>query len=293
MGYLSQSFNRYYNSNDENEKERIKENFKEIIWNTLPYRVSKRYFKYLVSSKNIKDKDIYDLFDKYKYIDYNILKSRYSLSDVEIVDLVKARINSNYGKYFDKRVYLKKEYYFHLANYKNIYFKFIKNEIDKNEAIMLIEKNNNDLKFYFNESCKYKYNLKWKHYKQYINQCFDKIFNNFIPLEEKIFNGEFEFRAFNSFDNNGDTKSRWDEDNYVLKYITTSMNGYVKDYINYTKGTNRKRKIDYMVCSMCGKLIERKSNRQKYCEDCRIIANRKNNKKGNKNKKKMAKKRFI
>lgn len=254
MGYLTMAFNKYYYSSDNNEKVKIKDRFKKIVWSSLPYEKMTRYFKYNVSYHNISDEDVIKLLESNKYIEYKVLKSRYNLQSVDKVDLVKARINTNYGKYFDKDVYLKKEYYRALAEYKNIYFNYLGGNVT--DLKKEIKNNKNKISKLKKESYENKYDMTWNNYKAFVNMCFDSIFNNYIPIQEKVKTGDF--APNNIMD--------WDEDNYILVYINKSMNGYLKNYINELKG-NRK-KVEYVNCEMCNKMVEKKSNRTKYCDEC-------------------------
>lgn len=58
----------------------------------------------------------------------------------------------------------------------------------------------------------------------------------------------------------------WNEDNYILGYVNKSLNGYLKNYIKEIKGYRKEKK--YKKCEVCGILIEKKSNRTKYCKEC-------------------------
>ena len=250
MGYLSKIFNDYYNSTNEKEQIKIKREFRNRIWNSLPYIKMDRSFRYKVVENIIEDKELIPIFYKYSIVEYKILKSRYNINELEKEDLVKARINSNYAKYFDKEVYLHKEYYRHLAHLKNIYFKYVYGDYD-----FKVEE---EMNFFYNKAEEYKklsqdkkIDLEWDKYKGFIDACFDRIFNNYRPMEEKIENGEFTPNMILD----------WDEDNYVLCYVNKSLDGYTRDYIR----TSNKPKYKY--CEVCGIEINSKSN-AKYCEEC-------------------------
>ena len=250
MGYLSKVFNNYYNSSNEKEQIKIKREFRDRIWNSLPYIKMDRSFRYKVIEDIIEDKELIPVFHQYSNMGYKILKSRYNINELEKEDLVKARINSNYGKYFDKDIYLHKEYYRNLAHLKNIYFKYIYGDYDF--------KVENEMKLFYNKAEEYKkqsqdkkIDLEWDKYKGFINACFDRVFKNYRPMEEKIEKGEFTPNMILD----------WDEDNYVLCYINKSLNGYLMDYIRTSK------KPEYKFCEVCGGEINNKSN-AKYCKLC-------------------------
>lgn len=250
MGYLTTVFNTYYYSDDEKQKHNLKEGFKKIIWNSLPYKKLDRFFKYKVSYNNIKEEKVLELFEKYKFIEYKVLKSRYNLQEVEKEDLVKARINSLYAYYFDKEVYLRKDYYRALAQYKNTYFKYLNGEID--DIFSTIKELDNNIEKLKEESLNRKHDMDWEFYRGYIDMCFDRIFDNFIPIDEKIEQGVFYSNHILD----------WDEDNYIVGYISKSLSGYVKNYIN------EKNKKRYTKCCVCGNIIKKMSNKQKYCKPC-------------------------
>ena len=255
MGYLSKIFNDYHYSTNEKEKVEIKREFRERIWNSLPYIKMDRSFRYKVIDDIIENKDLIPVFYKYSILEYKILKSRYNINELEKEDLVKARINSNYGKYFDKEVYLHKEYYRHLAHLKNIYFRYIYGDYDfdvENE----MERCYNKAEEYKKQSQDKKMKLEWNKYKGFIDACFDRIFNNYRPMEEKIENGEFTPNMILD----------WDEDNYVLCYINKYMD---KELLRYKRELNSKKKRLY--CSECGKEIiknPKAKKNPKYCKEC-------------------------
>ncbi len=248
MGYLNEAFNSYYYSSNEKQKNKIKEGFKEIVWGSLPYTKLKRFFKYKISYDNIKDEKDINILEKYKHIEYKILKSRYNINELQKEDLIKARINSNYGKYFDKEIYLKKEYYWALANYKNIYFKYLNGEIEDLEKE--ITKHNEVVDNLKKLSLQNKYDMEWDDYKGFINTCFDKIFENYRPLEVKIQEGkEFKNHVLD-----------WDEDNYILGYVNKSLNGCLKDYKKKQNGFYDKFKWNHHL----NKYIELEGVTQQY-----------------------------
>jgi len=255
MGYLNEVFNTYYESTNEKQKNNIKEGFKKIVWGTLPYIKLDRFFSFKVSYDNITDEKALSIFEKYQYIEYKILKSRYNINDLDKEDLIKARINSNYGKYFDKEIYLKKEYYRALAQNKNIYFNYLRGDVEDLENEISV--NDTLIEKFKEESLHWKYDMEWNMYKLFINMCFDKIFDNYKTIDKKINEGVFYPNHIMD----------WDEDNYIIGYVNKSLNGYLKNYLNELKG-NRKMKV-YIKCECCGNLVEKKSKKPpKYCKNC-------------------------
>jgi hypothetical protein len=254
MGYLSLIFNKYYKKRDI----KIIDEFRDRLWSSLPYQKINKYYSFRICEDKIQDDNVLKEFEKYKYIEYKILKSRYNLDNVTVEDLVRARVNSNYGKYFDKEVYLGKQYYYQLVNYKNIYFKYINEECDNpieelNNNAILVDK-------YKQGSIEKKIDLSWKDYKKFINGCIPKIFDNYIPMDNLVEEGRWR----------PNEKLEWDEDNYIVKYINKSLDGYIKKYVDEIKGIRVKiGKEGNCIC--CGKsFIKRtiKNTSQLYCDIC-------------------------
>ena len=124
MAGLGIYFDTYYESNNEDEKKSLRKLFSKHLWESIPYEKGNRTFRFDVVDALIDDEEVAELFKTHQRIKYQVLKSRYNINKLDKLDLVKARINSNYGKYCDKDVYLDKDYYKHLAHIRNIYFNY-------------------------------------------------------------------------------------------------------------------------------------------------------------------------
>lgn len=250
MGYLSLIFNKYSKKRDI----KIIDEFRDRLWSSLPYQKMNRYYSYRLCEDKIESNEILKELEKYKYVEYKVLRSRYDLNEVMVEDLVKARVNSNYGKYFDNEVYLGKQYYYQLANYKNIYFRYINGEC--NNVIDEIGNNTKLVEQYKQESIEKKIKLSWKDYKDFINGCIPKIFDNYIPMDNLVEQGKWK----------PNDKLEWDEDNYIVKYINKSIDGYILTYINELK--EKYNYIKEKQCYNCNKLFRPKSNKAKHCDKC-------------------------
>lgn len=250
MGYLTKIFDKYYETQDYN----IVKEFRNRLWNTLPYiKLERSYTYFITDDVNETDKT---LLEKYKCQKYKILKSRYSKEEMFPEDYIKAKINSNYARYFDKDVYLDKKYYYYLANYKNIYFKYINGDVK--DLKKEINDNNKKVKEYKKLSIERKNKLSWKEYKGVVDRAIDNVFKNYVPLDIKIENEEFTPNGVLD----------WDDDNYIIGYVNKSINGEVIKFIDEGKG-NRCRKSKIKHCEVCGKLIKYKSKKTpKYCSKC-------------------------
>ena len=82
MGYLSYVFNSYYSSDNDYEKEKLKNDFKQRLWESVPYKKIKKHFSFRVMKNHIADDELYNEIRKYSSIEYKLLKSRYSLNEV-------------------------------------------------------------------------------------------------------------------------------------------------------------------------------------------------------------------
>lgn len=256
MGYLSLIFNKFYNKRD---VEIINE-FRDRIWRTLPYEKLNRKYTYRVD-KEISDNNILKEFKKYSKIEYKVLKSRYKKNELVSEEFIKAKINSNYGKYFDKEVYLNKQYYYHLANYKNIYFNYINGECEN--VLEEIKRNTVEVVRLKKESQDRKIDMSWSEYKNLINSIIPKIFDNYIPMDTKIEKGEWK----------PNENYEWDEDNYIIRYFNKSLDGEIKKYVDELKG-KRVLKNKKKNCIICGKGIINSVNNRKYCLECsKLISN--------------------
>lgn len=251
MGYLTKIFDEYYNTHSYD----IVKEFRNRLWNTLPYIKLDRSYGFYIN-ENISEKDA-RLLNKYNHQKYKVLKSRYSKEDMFPEDYIKARLNSNYAKYFDKDLYLNKEYYYYLANYKNIYFKYINGEIDDLE--LALKDNKKKVNEHRKKSLEKKIDLSWKEYKGVVDRVLDNVFKNYKPIDIKIESGDFV----------PNSNLDWDEDNSIIGYVNKSIHGETINFIKVKKEIVRPRgKIIY--CSICGKQIKSKNNKahNKYCTKC-------------------------
>lgn len=135
MAGLGIYFDTYYESNNADEKKRLRKLFSKHLWESIPYKKGYRSFRFDVVDSLIEDEEVRELFRPYQRIKYQILKSRYNINNLDKLDLVKARINSNYGRYCDKDVYLGKDYYKYLGHIRNIYFNYIDGKYESTEDV--------------------------------------------------------------------------------------------------------------------------------------------------------------
>lgn len=252
MGYLSVVFNKFHQNRDID----ILNEFRERLWKSLPYEKLNRKYTYRVLNE-IEDDEVRNKLKEFSHIDYKVLKSRYRRDELISEEYIKARINSNYGKYFDKEVYLGKQYYFHLANYKNIYFDYINGECD--DVLDEIECNTNEVDRLKLEAEDKKLDMSWREYQDLVNGIIPKIFDNYIPMDKKIEEGTWK----------PNHNYEWDEDNYIIKYFNKSLDGEIKKYIDEVNG-NRILKNKKKNCIVCEKeiILKRYNSKAKYCKEC-------------------------
>ena len=252
-------FDRYYESNDEDEKKRLRKLFSKHLWESIPYEKTSRSFRFDVVDTVIEDEEIRELFRPYQRIKYQILKSRHNINKYNKLDLVKARINSNYGMYCDRDIYLGKDYYKHLAHIKNIYFNYIDGKYKSVEDVKNEVNNTYHKAMQLEEEAELgKLNMSWNEYQQFIENCLDRIFENYIPIAEHP-----------KIDWQENDYLEWDEDNAILVYVNSSLNGYLKNYIRDTKKSKEK------ACIQCGTTIMQAKTNQQYCNECKLLKNKK------------------
>ncbi|BBK77777.1 hypothetical protein [Clostridium butyricum] len=252
-------FDRYYESNDVEEKKRLRKLFSKHLWESIPYEKGHRSFRFDVVDTLIEDEAVRELFKPYQRITYKILKSRHNINKLEKLDLVKARINSNYGVYCDRDIYLGKEYYKYLGHIRNIYFNYIDGKYK------LVEEVKNEVNDTYQKAMQLKeeaqlgkLNMSWDEYQQFIEKCLDRIFENYIPIAE---HPKIDWQENDHFE--------WDEDNGILSYVNSSLNGYLKNYIRDSN------KLKEKSCVQCGTTITQAKTNQKYCNECKSLKKRK------------------
>lgn len=260
MGYLTKIFDEYYNTHDYN----IVKEFRKRLWGTLPYVKLNRSYGFYISENTSEEES--SILNKYNHQKYKVLKSRYVKEDMFPEDYVKAKLNSNYAKYFDKELYLDKKYYYYLSNYRNIYFKYINGEIKDLELALKLNKKK--VAEYKKKSLEKKVNVSWEEYKGVVNRALDNVFENYQPIDLKIENGEFI----------PNSNLNWDEDNSIIGYINKYVHGEIVKLIKVkTEQVKPRYKITY--CIICGKQVKYKSKKpHKYCSKCAKEIDNKNRK---------------
>ncbi|MNK90433.1 hypothetical protein D3C87_1104850 [compost metagenome] len=167
----------------------------------------------------------------------------------------------------DKDVYYSKEYYKLLIAPKREYFRVIK--ALKNGEIINCEEIGSTIVSALSEaetvkmkSINKKISLTFPAYKKLINTYLERIFTNYKPVHEYEEEHGWEMRVI---------VDGWSEDNYIIKYFSRSLTGYMRDYAREYRGFKKTDKI--VSCQACGLLIRKNRNIHKYCSSCAKIIN--------------------
>lgn len=252
-----------YRDSDEVRKKEILNNFLELLWKSkCKYKKYKKYSTYKVNEKVLNYReDLINLFNKFNKLEYTVCKSYYK-NKLDSIDYIRIHINNIYGYLFDEDVYYAKEYYNLLFTPKKEYFKIInliKNncDFDINDVKNNIENAIKKAEEIKQKSINKKIKMKWSDYKKLVNSFIEKIFNNYMTIEEYEEKYGWDIRI----DIDG-----WSEDNYIIKYFCKSLTGYFKNYIRKFRGFKYNDKIIH--CIQCGIPIKRTSSNNKYCKIC-------------------------
>lgn len=238
-------------------KQLILNSFLDKLWKSkCKHKKYKRYYAYNVDKRLLNNRqDLVDLFKKYNKIEYTVCRSFYPREKLNSIDYIRIHINNMYALLFDKDVYYNKKYYQLLKTPKQEYFKAVKKRgnVDYGEVKERIEKALAEAELIKKESIAKKIDMPFKDYKQLINHFIERIFNNYIPIEEYEKKYGWDFKVF---------VDSWSEDNFIIKYFCKSLTGYMRKYIK------KLRSGKYIRCAMCGNLVRKRSNSQKYCGEC-------------------------
>lgn len=282
--YLYEIIDDYKNTESEDEKLKVFNDFCTYVWNSKnKRRTYTKTIKFKVRS-DLLDTEIGQIFNAWSEVDYTGYKAM--TKETDWCSLIRQKINNLYTRYFDEEVVLNKEYMDLLKMPYNLYYRWIKGvEINGDELTSVIENSifkANELKYAYQ---KQKMKLSWNEYKKVIETFLHNAFKNCKLIEE------YEY---------GSLTSKYIhelvvEDNFYIKYICDSLElymiNYQKEYYGLSIPSTTKQHKKYKRCKECGKLIEIKSKKDystKYCDDCKrrktLEKHRKYNKKRIKNK---------
>ena len=252
-----------YKDSDDIRKQEILNNFLQILWKSkCKYKKYKKYSTYKVNEKALNYReDLINLFNKFNRLEYTVCKSYYK-NKLDSIDYIKIHINNIYGYLFDEDVYYAKEYYNLLFTPKKEYFKtinLIKNncDFDINDVKNNIENAIKKAEEIKQKSINKKIKMKWSDYKKLVNSFIEKIFNNYMTIEEYEEKYGWDIRI---------NIDGWSEDNYIIKYFCKSLTGYFRNYIRKFRGFKYNDKIIHYI--QCGIPIKQTSSNNKYCKIC-------------------------
>ena len=252
MGILTNIFNLYKNSNDE-DKQEVHKKLMNILWNkSKKYIIYDKKIKFNINKVALNDNVLEDILRPYSQVSFKIAKSKRN-NNMNGIDYIKVIINNMYGKYCDKNVYLNKDYYTCFYVPKHIYYTVLSGEEYNIEDIkQQLNENEQNIKSKYDESQLKKIDLSWEEYRGLIDNWMLNILNNYKSIDE--YKQDNDWYVLD--------KETWEEDNYLIKYIKKSLYGYMRNYIKDLK------KPKFKFCKTCGVLINESKPRQKYCDIC-------------------------
>jgi len=266
-----------YNDGDIQEKNVIFQTYMKALWkNKNKPQFLKRTISFRILESNLPD-EIIEIFKAHNSTKF--IYCRTKTKETDHLSLVHQKVNNLYSYYCDKRFCVDKDYFKALKTPKKLYYEYIRSNKKKTPEQLraLIEKSVAD-SIQCKEKCdKEKLRLTIPEYKNIIDRFMHIIFDNYIED-----NTTFELVMANS---------DISEDNRVVKYICTSLQGYMKNYEKEYYGIKRGNNQTYARCPDCGALfVETKNKRKKRCDVCQN-KKRNNIKEGKKQKKKVISKK--
>ncbi|MVP00808.1 hypothetical protein [Paenibacillus lutrae] len=257
--FLSELLEDYKESD---EQRAILQAFVDRVWKSkCSSKKYERYYSFQICSASLDNReDLIQLFTSYNRISYTVFKSYYT-QKIEPVDQIRIHLNNVYAFLCDPEVYYPKEYYSLLLTPKREYFKTV-SQIKNGEKVeappiqaaiaQALEQAMNIRK----QSIENKANLSWSEYKKIINSYIERIFSNYIPVEDYEKKHGWELRA---------PVDWWSEDHYAIKYMCTCITGYMRNYVRDRKPKAVKEKL----CSLCKESFFYKSSKRLYCDSCK------------------------
>lgn len=242
-----------YKYSNSQEREQILKMYMKALWGNA----NKRRFKTKTISFKILDKNLPDninkLFKAYTSTSFSYYQTTTTKTDH--YSLVHQKINNLYSYYFDVKFCVNIDYFQALRVPKQLYYEYIQGvKYEEKEIREVIAQANKDRDFHKMKSDREKMSLSWREYKKIIEGYMKTIFENY------------------SEDNNFDlfvSNSNINEDNRVIKYICTSLQGYMKNYQKEYYGISRGNNQTYGRCVDCGAMfVESKNKRKTRCDAC-------------------------
>jgi hypothetical protein len=251
--FINEVIQDFQEAKTDDEKNEIFDAFINHLWSVRNQRkVVVKHIKYDVPDSLTGDAA--NLFRQYNKIPYRYYKSR--TNNMDSWHILRQKINSIYTFMCDSTVCTRDDYFELLHVPQNLFYAYRKrlDELNVTEAENKITQSLQDAEALLEKYGKQKMAISWNNYKMLINGWLRNILKNYIPYDQ-----------FEKQEDWSPQSKYWIEDNYAIRYIGRSINGYMKNYQKKYYGVRRNQK--YERCE-CGNLYEKKSNSQKYCQKC-------------------------
>ena len=175
------------------------------------------------------------------------------------VDLIRQKINNIYSTMCDGSVCVNKEYMDLIKTPKQLYYRWQsgKDEFEAEELLYRLQDCINNAEEVKKYHAKTKLKISWSDYKKIIAGFLQKIFDNYIPLDEYEDKGKIVLDI-----------DIWTEDNFIISYFCKSLSGYMKDYQKQYYGIKKIRNMKLQRCECGGLFIQNKYNARKRCNLC-------------------------
>lgn len=257
--YLYEILDDYKDAVDEKEKQEIVNNFMKLIWSSgNKRRIFQKDLRFSVSKSLLKT-DIGQIFNTYSEIGYTSYRSM--TKDVDFVSLLRQKINNIYTNLCDGRVCLKKEYMDLIKLPKQMYYRWRSGEeYDVTTLPSQLEDIIIQAEMVKEKYAKQKMNISWNDYKKLVTGYFERMFNNYIPLED------YEDKTKLTID-----IETWNEDNFAIAYLCKGLDGYMRMYQKKYYGLynpSSRQSIKYSRCSCGGMFVQNKKNNKFKCNKC-------------------------
>jgi hypothetical protein len=228
--FLYNVFEDYLYSQFESEKNEIARAFFDTLW-SVPndiqiYDVPISYC--LLDRLNDEERSV---FSPYNTITYTTHKS--FSKNMNAWYLLRQKINNIYVLRCDRRVCNHRDYISTLEIPKKLYYQYIEKNTSlslseiKTEIDNSISKSERLLKQYINQKLK----ISWDEFKIIVERFLLKCISNYIPIDQNKKNNRIHVNV-----------DCWPEDNYIIKYLSKSLDGYMKNFnkeYHHIKRTNK------------------------------------------------------
>lgn len=266
--YMYEILEDYHTAETLQEQNEIFSSFCSIIWNCPNNRkITKKNITFCIKPELLSTK-IGKVFMPYTSISYLVCPS--ITQNTDFAYLIRQKVNNIYTNLFDTKICMHKDYLNLLHIPKQLYFQWEASLLLKNNWSLTPEELTYTLEHAMKQAAtlketlsKQKMKLDWKQYQKIVEKFFQKLFHNYISLDEYQDNSVLVLET-----------GTWHEDNFCISYFCNGLNGYFKNYQKkyyglYNANSNRNRDTLYARC-LCGNLfLQNKQRNRKLCDNCR------------------------